>query len=144
LRLDADGVAVGPPGEPAGGISILPAAGQALPLLTAVGNIEAASLGESYINFPNPFAAGSESTTFAFFLRGSATVHLRLLTPQGDRVATLLQGVPYAGGLHQETTWSGLNGKGRTVRNGVYIAELVVDFDDGTRERVLRKVAVVR
>ncbi len=144
LRLDADGVAVGPPGEPIGGIRILPAEGQSLPLHTDIGNVGSANLTDSYINFPNPFAAGSETTTFAFFLRGSARVHLRLLTPHGDKVATLLDGSPHNGGLHQEAIWTGLNGRGLVVRNGVYIAELVVEFDDGTRERVLRKVAVVR
>jgi hypothetical protein len=30
------------------------------------------------------------------------------------------------------------------VRNGVYVAELSVAYDDGTHERLLRKVAVVR
>ena len=47
-------------------------------------------------------------------------------------------------GFHQTDTWNGVNGRGVTVRNGVYIAEIVVYYDDGSRERHLRKVAVVR
>jgi hypothetical protein len=32
----------------------------------------------------------------------------------------------------------------REAVNGVYVAELIVRFDDGAEERLLRKVAVVR
>ena len=38
----------------------------------------------------------------------------------------------------------GCGGVGLAAVNGVYIAELVVAFDDGRRQRLLRKVAVVR
>ena len=57
---------------------------------------------------------------------------------------TLLDGVWRAAGMHQDDRWDGKNGAGRTVRNGVYIAELTVHYDDGSSERALRKVAVVR
>jgi hypothetical protein len=40
--------------------------------------------------------------------------------------------------------WDGRNGAGSIVLNGVYLAELVVQFDDGSSRRLLRKVAVVR
>ena len=46
--------------------------------------------------------------------------------------------------LHQDAAWDGCNGRGVAVQNGVYLAELVVRFDDGTQVRHLRKVAVVR
>jgi hypothetical protein len=144
LALAEDGIGVGLPGVPPGGIRILPAAGQALPLLTEIGNVGPASLAASYINFPNPFAAGREQTTFAYYLATPARVSLRLLTPHGESVATLVAGESKTAGLHQEDAWNGLNGRGSVVRNGVYIAELVAEFTDGSRERVLRKVAVVR
>jgi hypothetical protein len=103
------------------------------------------SLGESYYNFPNPFAAGRESTTFAFYLPVSGRVTLRLLTLRGEEVLTLADNKSYAGpGLIQELVWDGRNGRDDTVLNGVYVAELRVDLDDGSSERVLRKVAVVR
>jgi len=83
-------------------------------------------------------------TTFVYSLRTGAEVSLRLLTPYGETVATLLEGVSRSAGLHQDDTWTGHNGNGVAVRNGVYLAELVVRFDDGEQQRVIRKVAVVR
>jgi hypothetical protein len=56
----------------------------------------------------------------------------------------LLNGEWHGAGLYQNTLWSGRNGLGNAVVNGVYIAELVVDYDDGSSERLIRKVAVVR
>ncbi len=144
LAVDADGIVAGPQGGPTGGIRILGAAGQALPVVTDIGNIGQASLQDSYINFPNPFAAGREHTTFAYHLSGTARVSLRLLTPHGENVVTLLDASERGAGLHQDTVWNGLNGRGLAVRNGVYIAEIVVEYSDGTRDRVLRKVAVKR
>jgi hypothetical protein len=46
--------------------------------------------------------------------------------------------------MNQSDLWDGRNGNGSVVRNGVYIAELTVSYDDGSRDRVRRKVAVVR
>ena len=118
--------------------------GQAFPLATETGTLTAAGLEESYANFPNPFEAGREETTFVYSLSGDAAVTLRLLTPHGESVVTLLDGVSRAAGLHQDDRWDGRNGRGDVVRNGVYLAELVVEYSNGSRERVLRKVAVVR
>lgn len=125
-------------------IFIRAASGQTFPLTSAASTLAAADLASSYANYPNPFNAGKEPTTFVFSLVQDATVTLRILTPHGEPVATVLDGLPYAAGLHQDDRWSGYNDRGKAVRNGVYIAELVVEFADGTRERVLRKVAVVR
>ena len=49
-----------------------------------------------------------------------------------------------AQGLHQTQVWDGRNGRGVIVLNGVYVAELEARFEDGTSERVFRKVGVVR
>ena len=57
---------------------------------------------------------------------------------------TLLDNEPRAAGLHQDAVWDGRNGNGTVVLNGVYIAEIRTRYDDGTEERYLRKVAVVR
>ena len=94
--------------------------------------------------FPNPFAAGREVTTFVYALQRAGAVTLRIYTPRGERVITLLEGEPRPAGLHQWDRWDGRNGRGFVVRNGVYIAELSVRFDDGKQERVREKVAVVR
>jgi len=125
-------------------VRVLPAAGQVFPFWTASGTMTAASLEESYSNFPNPFAAGREGTTFVFALDGAATVDLRLYTPRGELVRTLLAGASLGAGLHQDIVWDGRNGRGDTVRNGVYVAELSVRGDDGSSAQLRRKVAVVR
>lgn len=125
-------------------VSVLPAPGQVFPFWTKPGTVSAATLEESYSNFPNPFAAGREATTFVFALDGAATVDLRLYTPRGELVRTLLDGAALPAGLYQDVTWDGRNGRGDTVRNGVYVAELSVRADDGSSARLRRKVAVVR
>ena len=132
--------------QPISGIPVAVEAvpGKTLPLWSEVGNLAPADLAASYANFPNPFAAGREVTTFVYSLRTGAEVSLRLLTPYGETVATLLERASRSAGLHQDDIWTGHNGNGVTVRNGVYLAELVVRFDDGEQQRVIRKVAVVR
>jgi len=118
--------------------------GTTFPFWTAAAGLGAAGLEESYINFPNPFAAGREQTQFAFNLPRAGQVSLRIWTPRGEPVVTLLQDRSMNDGLHQDLTWDGRNGRGDPVRNGVYLAELTVDYDDGSQARLLRKVAVVR
>ena len=59
-------------------------------------------------------------------------------------MTTLLENKSLAPGLYQDFVWDGRNGKGQVVRNGVYLAELKVQFESGGSERLLRKVAVVR
>jgi uncharacterized repeat protein (TIGR01451 family) len=111
---------------------------------TISSNFTSTSLSDSYLNFPNPFAAGREETSFAFFLPQPAKVTLRLWSVRGKGVKTLIDGVPLAAGVHQETTWDGRNGRGDVVVNGVYFAEIAASFDDGTSQRHVLKVAVVR
>jgi hypothetical protein len=111
---------------------------------TEAGGFAATTLTESYSNFPNPFAAGRQATTFVYYLRSDALVSIRILTPHGAHVASLVDRAPQSGGLHQEERWDGRNDRGETVYNGVYVAELVVSYGDGTGERVRRKLAVVR
>jgi hypothetical protein len=109
-----------------------------------VGNFSGADLSSSYSNFPNPFAAGRENTTFVYSLHSPGRVTLKIVTARWEEVFTILNDEWRQEGLYQEDTWQGLNGRGITVQNGVYVAELVVKYDDGTQDRVLRKVAVVR
>ena len=144
LRVPDGGIAATQAADASLVVTVRAANGSAYPFETEVGNVAMADLAASYINFPNPFAAGRETTTFAYSLPGDADVTLRLLTPYGEPVLTLRQDVRRAAGFYQDDVWDGLNGRGITVRSGVYIAELVVRFADGTSERLLRKVAVVR
>jgi hypothetical protein len=144
LGCDRAGIGVVQPASALLAVSVQPAAGQAFPLWSEAGSFSEADLARSWANYPNPFAAGREATSFVYFLRGPARVSLRLLTPHGEPVATLLDGAVRAAGLHQEDRWDGRNGRGEPVFNGVYLAELSVRFDDGASDRLLRKVAVVR
>jgi hypothetical protein len=144
LGLDRPDVGVVQPGSVLLAIAVLPENGQAFPLWSQAGGFSPTDLSESYANFPNPFAAGRQTTAFTYYLRGGAHVSLRILTPRGVAVATLLESVARPQGLHQGDLWDGRNGNGSVVANGVYVAELSVRYDDGTQERELRKVAVVR
>ncbi len=144
LILEESGLAAGPPGGGGFSIQVLPTSGYTFPMATESGNVGSASLEASYANYPNPFAAGSEPTTFAYSLVREATVDLRIMTPHGELVATILKDEPRSAGLHQSDLWLGLNGNGSTVHNGVYLAELVVHYSDGEHKRLLRKVGVVR
>lgn len=146
LRLgfeEAD-VHVTQPGGALLAIRIDPVAGETFPFWTDVGHFTRLDLESSYANFPNPFAAGREATTFVYALDGAARVSLRLLTARGDGVRTILDGTPRPAGIHQADRWDGRNGRGLAVRSGVYVAELDVRYEDGRHARILRKVAVVR
>ncbi len=125
-------------------IRVRPAPGTSFPFWTAAGTFSGLDLASSYLNFPNPFAAGREATSFAFSLPQAAEVSLRILTARGEGVVTLVDRRSLAAGLHQDLSWDGRNGRDQTVHNGVYVAELLVRFADGQQERLVRKVAVVR
>ena len=113
------------------------------PLWTSAAQLGPEDLRSSFSNFPNPFSGGREQTTFVWYQPVRGQVTLRLWTLLGDRVATLFQG-ELRGGLHQEIRWDGRNGRGDVVANGSYLAELTVGFEDGTEQRIRRKVAVAR
>lgn len=106
--------------------------------------MSAASLSGSYSNFPNPFNPRYEETTFVYFLPADGRVTLRLWSVQGEKVITLINAEKRSAGLHQDDRWDGVNGAGHGVMNGVYIAELTVQYADGTSTRLVRKVAVVQ
>jgi len=144
IGLAQDGISVVQPDGALLAIRVEPAEGGVFPFWTLPGNFTGLTLGESYANFPNPFAAGRELTTFVYSLHSAATVSLRILTPHGEAVCTILNEQPRGQGVHQDDVWDGRNGRGVAVRNGVYLAELVVNFNGGSSERLLRKVAVVR
>jgi len=59
LGCDAAGIGVVQPSSALLQVRVSPAQGMAFPLWTTAGVFGNASLGESYSNFPNPFAAGA-------------------------------------------------------------------------------------
>ncbi len=144
LGITQDGIGIIQPSSSLLTIQVQAEEGQGFPFWSLPGSYAGSDLETSWSNFPNPFAAGRENTTFAFFLRESARVKLRILTARGEEVATLLAGESLSGGLHQDRTWDGRNERGDSVVNGVYVAEIDVQYASGGGERRVRKVAVVR
>jgi len=142
--IDGDDIGVVQPGSALLQIALAPREGMTFPMWTEAGNFSSLSLEESFSNFPNPFAAGREATTFVYYLPRNARVTLKIWTVRGEAVFTVLQDAYCSAGLHQNLHWDGRNGRGNAVLNGVYIAELAVQFDDGSKGRLFRKVAVVR
>jgi hypothetical protein len=92
----------------------------------------------------NNVPAGREGTAFAFYLPAPGRVSLRIFSARGEPVRTVFDGEARTPGLHQDDVWDGRNGRGAVVTNGVYVAELTVRLDDGTQQRLLRRVAVLR
>lgn len=125
-------------------VAVRPEPGQAFPLWTEAGSFAALSLAGSWSNYPNPFAAGREPTTFAYWLAKPARVSLRIVTLGGESVMRVLDSAPRSAGMQSGDRWDGRNGAGLVVRNGVYVAELTAVYADGRTERSIRKVAVVR
>jgi hypothetical protein len=144
LGLERADVGVVQPTSALLAVQVLPENGQSFPMWSEAGGFGATEVAASYSNFPNPFAAGREATRFTYYLPGDGRVWLRIRTARGGTVATLADGTRRGSGQHQDDAWDGRNGHGHVVLNGVYVAELVVRFDDGTVARCLRKVAVVR
>jgi len=144
VGCDAAGVGVVQPASALLQVAVRPEAGATFPLWTEAGGFTALSLAGSWSNYPNPFAAGREPTTFAYWLARPARVSLRIVTLTGESVVHLLDGVARGAGMQSADRWDGRNGAGLVVRNGVYVAELVATYDDGRTDRSIRKVAVVR
>jgi hypothetical protein len=103
------------------------------------------TLAGSFSNYPNPFSAGREMTTFAFYLQRRADVSLKLYDGFGGLVRVLDPGTSRGGGrVHEDITWDGADENGAAVQNGAYFAVLAVRYDDGRSDKAIRKVAVLR
>ncbi|NIT02338.1 MAG: tandem-95 repeat protein [Candidatus Latescibacteria bacterium] len=144
VGVDSSDVGVDQPSSALFQVRIESKTGQRFPLWTEAGNFSQQDLSGSYSNFPNPFAAGREPTTFVYYLAKDAEVALRIWTARGEAVTTIRKGTRRPAGLYQDDQWDGRNDRGVVVVNGVYLAELVVRYTDGGGDRKLRKVAVVR
>ncbi len=95
-------------------------------------------------NYPNPFAAGYQQTSIAFYLKQSCTVSIKLFTLTGDQVRTLVNNEFRSAGEHQ-LTWDGRTRSGQAVKNGVYLLRLeALPVASGDKMIQLRKIAVVK
>ena len=77
-------------------------------------------------NYPNPFQAGSQSTSITYFLTGDGAVSIRIFDLLGNLVYELEIAAGQEGATDgpQEVEWDGRNMKGEVVRNGVYVCVL--------------------
>ena len=86
---------------------------------------------EEYVhNYPNPFKAGSEETSIAYFMTEDAPVSIRIYDLMGNLAWSkdISAGDPGATGSEPgtwcEVNWDGRNDKGQLVRNGVYLCRI--------------------
>ncbi len=95
-------------------------------------------------NYPNPFAAGTESTNIDYLLVEPTDVTLKIYNLFGDLVLEkkFSQNQPYAiPGRMNSYPWDGRNQKGDIVGNGGYIC-VVEAVINGKKEKMVRKIAV--
>ncbi|MCI0405811.1 MAG: T9SS type A sorting domain-containing protein [candidate division Zixibacteria bacterium] len=97
-----------------------------------------AGLAASLITYPNPFSPPAEKIQIAYRLLAASEVELKIYTLTGELVTEKT----YASGTGvNQIEWDGTNGRGETVKNGVYIA---VVRSKATGETVRQKLAVVK
>ncbi len=100
-------------------------------------------------NFPNPFAAGRESTRIRYVLTESVPVTIRIYTLWGDLVRVMEfqpgteggTGTPL--GYTNEVLWDGKNGTNETVANGMYLAEIRSQTSNGLLKEI-RRIGVLK
>ena len=94
-------------------------------------------------SYPNPFVPSREQATLAYALRDDAPVRIEIFDMLGKRVRewNFPVGTDQSrAGVHDgDVRWDGRNGRGQTVRNGVYLCRLRA----GGHE-VIYRIAVTR
>jgi len=86
-------------------------------------------------NTPNPF---NPRTTIRFTLGVAGPVSARIYDVKGRLVRTLAQDQPFPAG-RSGFIWDGLDGSGRSVASGVYLARMSANGEERTA-----KLALVR
>jgi flagellar hook assembly protein FlgD len=114
-------------------------------LVTMLAATNPTSAISSVINYPNPFAAGKQSTRIRYVLIKDDDVTTSIYTLIGGLVLrkTYSSGTEGAkgqvSGYTNEITWDGKNDSGQIVANGMYILEIKTGS-----ERFIRKIGVVK
>jgi hypothetical protein len=93
--------------------------------------------GEAAYNYPNPFNPRNQTTTIVYHSPSAGSTTIKIFTLTGRLVRSISHA---AAAGSNEVTWDGKNGRGQTVRNGVYVA--VIMPPGGTKQMV--KIAVVK
>lgn len=100
---------------------------------------EAPSVSTSITNYPNPF---STSTTIRFNAPVEGDVLLQIFNVVGERVRSIRLALAMTG--NQEVPFDGLSDTGAPLATGSYLYELTLQRADGTRERLVQRMSVVR
>ncbi|GAB4333447.1 MAG: hypothetical protein Kow0037_11650 [Calditrichia bacterium] len=96
-------------------------------------------------NYPNPFGEAEEFTRFVFWAEDAGTADLRIYTLMGGLVWSHTESIPNGGQLYDGLlTWNGSNNSGQKVLNGVYLAILRVNYNNGTTKIFKTKVAYIK
>ncbi|MDF1543582.1 MAG: right-handed parallel beta-helix repeat-containing protein [bacterium] len=121
------------------------AGNESYPLYSAEISVLEANLGESFVNYPNPFHPSlGEQTTIAYVLPADAHVDIEIFTITGSLVALIADNQFRSQGAHSEDTWTALNDRGLKVISGTYYCRITARYGSGKTEEVRRKVAVIR
>jgi hypothetical protein len=118
------------------------AGGLSFPLLTTPLHLRAAELSAVFATYPNPFNAGQGTARIVYYLKSPGNVRLQIRSLGGDLIKTIVDADTPVG--LQETAWDGRNEQGRQVLSGVYLGCIEIRYTDGTRDRLVRKLALVR
>jgi hypothetical protein len=90
---------------------------------------------------PNPFAAGTSSTTLSYYLSKTADVTVRILSMSGEVVKTFSQ----SGVLgYNDFTWNGVLENGETAANGVYIYQIIARDASGGISTAKGKIIILK
>ncbi|MEW6516436.1 MAG: hypothetical protein AB1439_05985 [candidate division FCPU426 bacterium] len=117
-----------------------PVPGKNYPLLAGPLHIRQPELSSSLRIYPNPCPLSAGPVQVSFYMEQTGKAVLRVLTLQGRPVKTLLDDNRSAG--MQALGWDGRNDQGLRVRSGVYVLDVDVRFQDGTRRQLRRRLAV--
>lgn len=122
------------------------------PIFTSLSiTILSSDVDQIFRNYPNPFGMDTQipggnpgETRFSFFMENEGDAQLSIYTLLG-RLVFQTDATGLARGLHNRTlTWSGLNGDGRRVVNGVYVAVLKIGYNNGSNKTLQTKVAYIK
>ena len=96
-------------------------------------------------NYPNPFAAGRESTMIRYYLAEDADVRIVIYTLIGNLVKSMQIDSGSAGGERywNEVPWDGKNEEGETVANGGYVIRIEAD-NGNKKEYKMHKAGVLK
>ncbi len=129
-------------------VNIVDALGTDLPeLLSDFVVLSADDFTGSFKNYPNPFRAGFEPTTIAYYLPENARVELFIYSLTGELVKILRfdQGTPGGSGPGINTyQWDGRNGRGEVILNGVYLCVVSARLESGRTLSHQHKIAVMK